>query len=337
MRFLIITHVFHKRRSNQFFGYAPYVNEMNVWLKYADKIEVVAPFVKEQPNRIETAYNHENITFTQIPSIAFTSLKQRLLSLFRIPIISWKIFFACKRADHIQLRCPGNIGLLGCLVQIFFPNKTKTAKYAGNWDPESKQPLSYRLQKWILGNTFLTRNIKVLVYGDWKGQTKNIKSFFTATYNNFEIETPLKRDYSGHLNFMFVGGLVEGKRPLFAVKIVEELHKQGKFVHLDVYGDGPLKANLREFIKNHKLESVVVLHGNQSKDIIKSAFKTAHFSILPSKSEGWPKAIAEAMFFGVELIRYAISYWLALLAGWKKSAYRSIIDQSFMEKGDKFY
>ena len=45
----------------------------------------------------------------------------------------------------------------------------------------------------------------------------------------------------------------------------------------------------------------------------------------------------EVMFFGVELVRFAVSYWLALMAGWKKSAYRSIIDESFMEKGDKFY
>lgn len=38
----------------------------------------------------------------------------------------------------------------------------------------------------------------------------------------------------------------------------------------------------------------------------------------------------EGMFFSVELVRFAMSYWLALEAGWKKSAYRSIIDKSFM-------
>lgn len=77
--------------------------------------------------------------------------------------------------------------MLGCLVQIFFPKKIKTAKYAGNWDPEAKQPLSYRIQRWVLSNTFLTRNIQVLVYGEWKQQTKNIKPFFTATYSKSEI------------------------------------------------------------------------------------------------------------------------------------------------------
>jgi len=40
----------------------------------------------------------------------------------------------------------------------------------------------------------------------------------------------------------------------------------------------------------------------------------------------------EAMFFAMELTRFAVNIWLALLAGWKKSVYRSIVDGSFMEK-----
>src|SRR5690606_25435867 len=130
-------------------------------------------------------------------------------SLFKLPVILFKIFKACQKTDHIHLRCPGNIGLLGCLVQIFFPKTPKTAKYAGNWDPKAKQPLSYKLQKWLLNNTFLTRNMQVLVYGNWENQTKNIKPFFTATYTDSEIEKPLERDYSGHLQCVFVGSLVE--------------------------------------------------------------------------------------------------------------------------------
>jgi len=73
------------------------------------------------------------------------------------------------QADYIHLRCPGNMGL-EALVQMLFPNKPKTAKYAGNWNPKSKQPWSYRLQKWILSYTFLTQNMQVLVYGEWSNQ-----------------------------------------------------------------------------------------------------------------------------------------------------------------------
>lgn len=307
MTFTIITHVQHSAFQNQYFGYAPYVREMNLWLKHVDQVIIVAPKTKQQPSVIDLAYQHENIQFNAIPAIQFTSFKNSFLSVLRLPVIIWAIFKACRNANHIHLRCPGNIGLLGCFVQIFFPNKPKTAKYAGNWDTKAKQPFSYNLQKWLLSNTFLTKNMQVLVYGDWENQTKNIKPFFTATYSNSEIEVPQIRDYSNELNFIFVGSLVEGKRPLLAIQLVEALQKQGKQVRLDVYGDGVLKEKLQQYISSNHLENVIKLHGNQEKAVVKEALKKAHFLILLSKSEGWPKAVAEAMFFGVIPITTSVS------------------------------
>ena len=307
MKFLIISHALHKTKETTVFSYAPYVREMNLWLKYVDAVEVVAPLTSDAFSKIDMKYLHENLTLTQISSIQFTSVTKTISSLSKLPIIFFKIFKACQKADHIHLRCPGNIGLIGCIVQIFFPKKIKTAKYAGNWDPKAKQPLSYKFQKWLLSNTFLTKNMQVLVYGDWKNQNKNVKPFFTATYSNSEIEKPIKRDYSGCLKFVFTGSLVKGKRPLFVIKFVEALHKQGRNVFLEVFGDGDLKVSLQDYIIQNNLEKIVVLHGNQSKAVIKEALKTAHFSILPSKSEGWPKAIAEGMFFGAIPIATSVS------------------------------
>jgi len=307
MKFLIITNVQHKLTENGLFAYAPYVREMNIWLKHVDEVVIVAPKTSELKNTIDLEYKHKNINFKEIPSIEFTNTKHALSSIFKIPIIISVIFKACKKADHIHLRCPGNIGMLGCLVQVFFSKKIKTAKYAGNWDPEAIQPLSYNFQKWLLSNTFLTKNMTTLVYGDWQNQTKNIKSFFTATYKKNERQVSKKRFYSGALKFVFVGGLVEGKRPLFAIQIVEALIKLKYDATLELYGEGSLKMNLHDYIFNNNLKSKVKLLGNQNKDIIKNTLKESHFLILPSKSEGWPKAIAEAMFFGVIPIATSIS------------------------------
>ncbi len=307
MNFLIISHVEHKPNGNTFAAYSPYVREMNIWLKYVDSVIVIAPKVTGIPTEIEMNYQHDNINLNHIPSIEFTTLKKGFLSLLKLPVLVFVIFKGCIEADHIHLRCPGNIGLLGCLVQVFFPKKVKTVKYAGNWDPKAKQPLSYKFQKWILSNTFLTRNITVLVYGNWKKQTKNIKSFFTATYKRNEIEAFKKKDYSNGLKFVFLGSLVEGKRPLLAIKIVEALYRKGKNISLDVYGDGELKETLKEYIKTNDLENRITLFGNKDKAIVKKALRESHFLILPSKSEGWPKAIAEAMFFGTIPIASSIS------------------------------
>lgn len=307
MRFLIISHTLHNQQDHLLYAYAPYVREMNIWLKYVDKVEIIAPKTEEKVTAIHMAYTHNGIVFNNIPSIAFTSLKKAFFSLFAIPLIVFKIFVACCKADHIHLRCPGNIGLLGCFVQICFPNKIKTAKYAGNWDPKSKQPLSYRLQKKLLSNTVLTKNMSVLVYGKWKAQSKNIKSFFTATFKASEIEAIKTKEYNSSLKFVFVGSLVKGKRPLLAIKLIEQLTILGKQVELDVFGDGVLKAELHAYITKNKLENRIRLHGNKSIDEVKKCLKAAHFSILPSQSEGWPKAIAEAMFFGVIPIATPIS------------------------------
>tara|TARA_R110002072_G_scaffold29572_2_gene93324 strand:+ start:1517 stop:2635 length:1119 start_codon:yes stop_codon:yes gene_type:complete len=307
MRFLIITHVEHQVNGEDISAYGPYVREMNLWLKHVDEVTLIAPKNNKSKSLIDLSYNHDNLNFKVIPSVEFTSLKKAFLSVLKIPGILYSIFNACRKADHIHLRCPGNIGLLGCLVQVSFPKKTKTAKYAGNWDPNTVQPVSYKLQKWLLSNTFLTKNMTALVYGDWKNQTRNIKPFFTATYKNNERQVPKNRDYSGELKLVFVGSLVEGKRPLLAIQIIEKLNKLGFDISLDLYGDGVLKADLETYVNENNLKSKVRLFGNQKKEVVKDVLKESHFLILPSKSEGWPKAVAEAMFFGAIPIATSIS------------------------------
>src|SRR6478672_7514518 len=193
MTFCIVTHVPHSEKGNSFVAYSPYVNEMNIWSKYADKVIVVAPKEQFDINPIHAAYQHSNINFVAVNKFNTLSPSSILRSLFLIPVNCWRIFRAMRKADHIHLRCPGNMGLLGCFVQILFPTKLKTAKYAGNWDPQSKQPFSYKLQQWILSNTFLTKNMQVLVYGRWENQSKNIKPFFTATYSESEKSEVMPR------------------------------------------------------------------------------------------------------------------------------------------------
>lgn len=302
MKFVIISHVRHFKNNTAFWAYAPYVKEMNLWLSQVDAVQVVAPVSKagfSENQNILQPYQHDNLVLEKIPDIHFLTLASTLKSLFQLPIILYKIFTACLWANHIHLRCPGNIGLLGCLVQIFFPWKQKTAKYAGNWDPKAKQPLSYRLQKWILNNRFLTRNMQVLVYGEWLGASKNIVPFFTATYSENEKTQLPKRTYSGCIRFVFAGSLTENKHPMKALQWVHQLQKTHHLsVQLDFYGDGLEKEKLSNFMEKNKLEKYVRLHGNQPKEVLKQVYQKADFLLLPSQSEGWPKVVAEAMFWG---------------------------------------
>lgn len=307
MKLLIISHVLHKHSQNQIWGYGPYIREMNLWEKHIDSLLVVAPKVDAVPSAIDLSYQSKQIKFIEVPQFNLVGAKNLFQAFFKIPRIIWKIFSAMRQADHIHLRCPGNMGLLGAMVQIFFPKKKKTAKYAGNWDWNSRQPWSYRLQQRILRNTFLTKNMKVLVYGEWPDITKNIKPFFTASYSVKDKIDVSKPDIHQRINLIFVGSLTANKRPLLALEVLKELLKNGFDVSLVYCGDGIEREKLEDFKAIHQLEDRVQFLGNVDSERIKKELQKAHFLVFGSQSEGWPKVVAEAMWWGCIPITTAVS------------------------------
>jgi glycosyltransferase involved in cell wall biosynthesis len=298
MIFLIVSHVEHKFYQNNYWAYGPYIREMNLWEKHIDQLIVVAPLNQTKPNTIDLPYDSKQLDFRAVPSFNGIGIQNKLVSLTRLPFLFWKIFLAMREADHIHLRCPGNVGLLGCMVQVFFPSKKKTAKYAGNWDWKSKQPWSYRIQQKILRNTLITQNMQTLVYGNWQ-ETKNIKPFFTASYSEKEIFPTRPRDLENDklLKLIFVGALHEGKRPMLSLEAVKQLRDEQINCEMNFYGDGPERNTMENYINLNHLNSNVKIHGNVDSTILKQAYQQSHFLLFISMSEGWPKVVAESMFW----------------------------------------
>lgn len=298
MRFLVITLAPTLLENGKYYSYAPYVKEMNLWFSQVDEVVIVSPTSYTQ-KLLKAPFKRNDIEVISIPDISFGTFSTILKSIGAFPIICIRLFKAMRQADHIHLRCPATIALIASFIQIFFASKKKTVKYAGNWSPKAKQPLSYRLQKWMLSNEFLSKNMSVLVYGNWQGQTKNIVPFFTATYRNSEVPPMRTPEFTHPIQVLFIGSLSSGKRPIYVLEWTKECLAQGIDMHVHFYGDGKERARLEAYIATHKLENVVSLYGNQSTQVVQEAYQKSHFLILPSKSEGWPKVIAEAMFWGV--------------------------------------
>ncbi|MCG9973042.1 glycosyltransferase family 4 protein [Christiangramia crocea] len=307
MKFAIFTHVIHHKHERRYYAYGPYVREINLWLRYVDEVHIVAPLSKTSKTRdLGEDYIHHNLNFIEISTFNLLNLLEFLKALVKIPVNFYKIIAAMRQADHLHIRCPGNIGLLAVIAQIFFPKKSKTVKYAGNWDPGARQPWTYNLQKWILSNTFLSRNIKVLVYGEWKNQTRNIVPFFTASFSEEERETVLK-EFKPPFQFIYSGNMVEGKGLKETIGMMKSLRELGLNCKLDIYGDGVMENRLMQMVQELELDQIIVFKGRANLGDLKQAYRKAHFSVLLSKSEGWPKAIAEAMFFGCVPIGTSVS------------------------------
>ena len=298
-QFLIVTHVPHVFYQGQLYAYGPYVREMNIWLQYVEEYVLVAPVSANAAiSQIDLPYLKLPKKHRVIPSMDFTSTQK----IFSSTVAAFKIISVLVSemagADHFHLRCPGNVGLLGTLVQIFFPFKKKTAKYAGNWDWRSKQPLSYRLQQYILRSPYLTSNMTALVYGNWPDLTKNIKPFFTATYRDNEKLSVAKSPIQQEVKLIFVGVLESYKSPGVVLDVAKHLHDSKIKFSLKFCGEGSEKLILIQKTLDLRLEGQVEFLGNVTSQKVKEHLIESHLLIFISRSEGWPKAVAESMFWG---------------------------------------
>ena len=57
----------------------------------------------------------------------------------------------------------------------------------------------------------------------------------------------------------------------------------------------------------NNLSPYIELKGNQTAEEVKNAFKKSHFLVFISKTEGWPKVVAESMFWGCYPITTPVS------------------------------
>ncbi len=305
-RMIVISSAGLIKKPDGYYGYAPYVREMRLWAMHCGAIGFVCP-VSETATGLLEKLDFDIDRVDAVTAFDVKSWRGIILALLSAPITMLRLFLAMRWSTHIHLRCPGNISLLGCLVAILFRNTPKTAKYAGNWDPHSAQPLSYRLQRSLLNSPALLTHIKVLVYGAWPGASKNIKPFFTATYRESDVEETPPRNPAGAVTMVFAGTLTQNKRPFYAIELVRQLRSGGIDARLEMFGDGILRADIARYIDNHGLDELVVVHGNRPAESVRQAYKRAHFAILPSESEGWPKAVAEGMFWGCVALATKVS------------------------------
>ncbi len=298
-KFLIVSYALHKSHNSKLYSYAPYVREMNLWLDNVNSCRIIAPYTKLDPDPLEMEYAGSNVGYVPIPGIKFKSFGSILTSLFKLPVIIFKLLQGMFWADHIHLRCPGNIGLIASFCQVFFPGKVKTVKYANNWDPKSKQPISYRLQKWVLKNELLSKKMQILVYGEWNEKSKNVLPFFTASYTKDMYQVvPFKCIQDEVINFIFVGTLTHNKRAMECIDAFIKIRESGINATITLIGGGVQEDLLRERANQSKYSGSIIFTGKVSQSEVVECFKKSHFLIFLSKSEGWPKVVAESLWWG---------------------------------------
>lgn len=308
MKLLIVGHTAHFKKQGQIVGWGPTVREID-WLARAfDSVIHLACLHPGNPPSSAVPYESDRIHFVGVPPAGGLTLRSKFRAVLIAPYYIQSILKQLPKADVIQIRTPGILGLYGLLLVSLFSNQPRWVKYAGNWMETGSTPLSFRIQRGWLARG-LSRG-PVVINGHWPDQRNFIFSFLNPSLNLPEIHQAKQNTASKQLTYpiklVFAGRLEANKRPMTAIEVVRKLREHIP-IHLDIFGDGPERPRCQKKVTEYNLQEQICFHGWTTQDAVKTYLCQAHFILHPSLSEGWPKILSEGMAFGAVPVASNIS------------------------------
>jgi glycosyltransferase involved in cell wall biosynthesis len=296
----IVSHVLHCRHDGQIFAYGPYAREIDVWADLFPRVVIAAPSQKTPPRGDDLPLTRPNIALEpQLPTGGDSALA-KARQLVALPRLVRGLSRAMSRADAIHVRCPGNLGLLGVLLAPLF-SRYIVAKYAGQWNGYPGEPRTTKLQRSLLKSRWWRG--PVTVYGAWPDQPPHVMPFFASILSAQEMRRARKAAASRAARtpprVLYAGRLARTKGVDVLLVALAQLRREGLELPCRILGDGPERVSLEKLARDLGLHGQVIFEGALSIKRVLAFYEDSDVLVLVSKAEGWPKAIAEAMAFGL--------------------------------------
>lgn len=101
---------------------------------------------------------------------------------------------------------------------------------------------------------------------------------------------------------LFVGRLVDGKRPDRAIDALPAVRSVVSDARLVICGDGPLRPELTAQAAERSVDDAVDFLGTVSYEEMPAVYRSADVLMLPSEAEGLPRTVLEALAIGTPVV-----------------------------------
>jgi glycosyltransferase involved in cell wall biosynthesis len=313
MKLLVVSHTPHYLLDGVPAGWASTVREIDQLAQLFESVTHLAVLYPGSAPQNSIGYRAKNIQFLPVKPAGGESWKAKPGILLAYPQYWLKLQRAISQLDEhdcIHVRCPANLSLLSiCWLAITSRPRYRWVKYAGNWQPADPQPLSYRFQRWWLKRNF--HRGTVTVNGKWPQQEPHVFSFLNPSFSLQEVRASrrsvLTKQLGTSIRLLFIGRVEEAKGTGRVIEIARILHERGIKFQVDIVGDGERLSAYQAEVKRLMLDGSFLFHGWLNRDDLAALYAQAHFLVLPSASEGWPKVLSEGMSYGVVPLAGAVS------------------------------
>jgi glycosyltransferase involved in cell wall biosynthesis len=164
-------------------------------------------------------------------------------------------------------------------------NFTKPIKIVPNWVDEVRGA-----KYGVLGSEFRVRGTGL------ESQTNKKFAFQSAK------SSALRTLYSAHVNILFVHHIAPRKGSRELPGIIKHTLANVPIAHFHIVGEGPDREWLQVRCAEFGIIDSVTFYGSLSHEQTAELYKTADVFIMPSRSEGFPRVILEAMRYGLPIV-----------------------------------
>lgn len=308
-RLLIISHTPHYRAVSGVVGWGATVREIDQLATLFDLVVHLAPVYDEPAPASALPYSSPRVSLRAVQPAGGDTCRSKCAILLRYPAYMRAILDELRTADVVHVRAPANLSLLAMLLltAVRAPRK-RWFKYAGNWAGGEQEPWSYRLQRWWLGKRW--HRGQVTVNGHSPAQLKHVRSFYNPCLTEAEIAEGARvgrgKRLEGPVRLLFVGRVETDKGVGVCLDLVSQLLRAGIPTELDLIGDGPERPTFERVSLEQGIQRNVQFHGSLPRTQLGDYFASAHFVVLPSATEGWPKVLSEGMAYGAVPLATAV-------------------------------
>ena len=219
-------------------------------------------------------------------------------------------------ADAVHAPVPGDVGTVGMLI-AWFKRKPLFVRHCGNWN----RPVTSaeRFWRWFMERAASERNVMLATGGSPQTPSDRyprVQWIFSSSLTRAELQSYARpRSLSGsEVRLIIVARQEAAKGTGAAIRSLPRLVERFPGIQFEVVGDGSALADFKRLASECGVAQRVVFAGKLAHTEVLERLRESTLFVFPTtSSEGFPKAVLEALASGLPVIATRVSVLPALL------------------------
>lgn len=313
MRLAVISHKICRKDETSPSGYGTdggFSRQIGAISELFDETNVVVPFEKNGGTAGLTPLAGKKMRIGELSTLDGAGLRRKAALpfwLLRNGTIIWR---EVKRADAVHAPIPGEIGTIGLLFALL-QKKPLFVRHCGNWTRQ--RTVAEHFWKWLMEKYAGGRNVMLATGGAQDAPSRknpHVRWIFSTSLRRSEMAAAESKQLpaDGRLKLIIVCRQEPRKGTRIVIESLPLVLARFPHASLDVVGDGSLLENMKKRAKILGLEEKIKFHGQIGQAKVIGLLNRAHVFCFPtSASEGFPKAVLEALAGGLPVITTRVS------------------------------